>query len=100
MYYNNTSKDQIIPVSLPGSTGAQYTLINAGSITNQGIEATLQQYFLRKKKFVWSATAIFSRNISKVNYITDNITNVSLGGIWMEARGQAGDPYWHFLWQM
>ncbi|HEX6428981.1 MAG TPA: SusC/RagA family TonB-linked outer membrane protein [Niastella sp.] len=93
VYYNNTSKDQIIPVSLPGSTGAQYTLINAGSITNQGIEATLQQYFIKKKKLVWSATAIFSKNISKVNYISDNITNVSLGGIWMEARGQAGDPY-------
>ncbi|MCS3795480.1 SusC/RagA family TonB-linked outer membrane protein [Niastella sp. OAS944] len=93
VYYNNTSKDQIIPVSLPGSTGAQYTLINAGSITNHGIEATLQQYFLKKKKITWSATAIFSKNISKVNYITDAITNVSLGGIWMEARGQAGDPY-------
>ncbi|WP_207510650.1 SusC/RagA family TonB-linked outer membrane protein [Longitalea luteola] len=93
VYYHNNSKDQIIPVSLPGSTGAQYTLTNAGSITNQGIEASLQQYFIKKKQLTWSATAIFSRNISKVNYITNTINNVILGGIWMEARGQAGDPY-------
>jgi TonB-linked SusC/RagA family outer membrane protein len=93
VYYNNNSKDQIIPVSLPASTGAQFTLINAGNIVNQGIEASLQQYFIKKKKITWNATAIFSKNSSKVKYITDGIDNVSLGGIWMEARGQAGQPY-------
>ncbi len=93
VYYYNSSKDQIIPVSLPYATGAQFTLANAGNIINRGIEASLQQQLIRKKSLSWNATAIFSKNISKVKYITDDITNVSLGGIWMEARGQAGDPY-------
>lgn len=92
-YYNNNSKDQIIPVSLPASTGASNTLINAGNIVNRGIEASLQQNIVKSKKFNWTATALFSKNNSKVNYITDGIDNVSLGGIWMEARGQAGQPY-------
>ncbi|MGO4288786.1 SusC/RagA family TonB-linked outer membrane protein [Chitinophaga sp. RAB17] len=93
VYYNNSSKDQIIPVTLPYSTGAAYTLINAGNIVNRGVEASLQQRIVSGRKFSWTATALFNKNISRVNYITDNISSVSLGGIWMEARGQAGQPY-------
>lgn len=92
-FYHTNSKDQIIPVSLPASTGAQFTLINAGNIINKGIEASLQQYFVKKKDFSWNATALFSKNISKVKYITEGSDNISLGGIWMEARAQAGQPY-------
>ncbi|WP_207632720.1 SusC/RagA family TonB-linked outer membrane protein [Foetidibacter luteolus] len=95
-YYHNSSKDQIIPVSLPNSTGASSSIINAGNIVNRGIEITLQQTIIKNKNFGWNATALFNKNISKVNYITNSITNVSLGGIWMEARGQAGDPYGTF----
>ncbi|WP_291909733.1 SusC/RagA family TonB-linked outer membrane protein [Chitinophaga sp. CB10] len=93
VYYYNSSKDQIIPVTLPYSTGAAYTLTNAGNIINKGLELNLQQKIITGTRFNWSATALFNKNISKVNYITDNITSVSLGGIWMEARGQAGEPY-------
>ncbi|MBO9731512.1 MAG: SusC/RagA family TonB-linked outer membrane protein [Chitinophaga sp.] len=93
VYYHNTSKDQIIPVTLPYSTGAAYTLTNAGNIVNRGLEATLQQRVINSQQFSWTATALFNKNISRVNYITDNISSVSLGGIWMEARGQAGQPY-------
>ncbi|SHM09156.1 TonB-linked outer membrane protein, SusC/RagA family [Chitinophaga jiangningensis] len=93
VYYYNSSKDQIIPVTLPYSTGAAYTLTNAGNIINKGLELNLQQKIITGAKFNWTATALFNKNISKVNYITDNISSVSLGGIWMEARGQAGEPY-------
>ncbi|NLU94932.1 SusC/RagA family TonB-linked outer membrane protein [Chitinophaga sp. Ak27] len=93
VYYHNSSKDQIIPVTLPYSTGAAYTLTNAGNIVNRGLEATLQQRIINSRNFNWTATALFNKNISRVNYITDNISSVSLGGIWMEARGQAGQPY-------
>lgn len=96
VYYDNSSKDQIIPVSLPYSTGAVSSIINAGNIVNRGFEANLQQYIVRKKNFSWTATALFSRNVSKVKYITDGLSNVSLGGIWLEARGQAGQPYGAF----
>lgn len=93
VYYNNSSKDQIIPVSLPSSTGAYSSITNAGNIVNRGIEASLQQHILRRKNFSWNATALFSKNVSKVKYITDGLNTVSLGGIWMEARGQVGQPY-------
>ncbi|MGN6494311.1 MAG: SusC/RagA family TonB-linked outer membrane protein [Agriterribacter sp.] len=93
VYYNNSSKDQIIPVSLPYSTGATSSIINAGNIVNRGIEATLQQAIIRNKNISWNATAIFNRNVSKVNSIAPGLSNVSLGGIWMEARGQVGEPY-------
>ena len=95
-YYHTSSKDQIIPVSLPNSTGASSSIINAGNIVNRGVEITLQQTIIKNKNFGWNATALFNKNISKVNYITNTIKNVSLGGIWMEARGQAGDAYGTF----
>lgn len=93
VYYYNSSKDQIIPVSLPYSTGAASTLANAGNIVNRGIEASLQQNILKGKNFSWNATVLFTKNISLVKYINSSISNISLGGIWMEARGQAGQPY-------
>ncbi|GAO41916.1 SusC/RagA family TonB-linked outer membrane protein [Flavihumibacter petaseus] len=93
VYYHNSSRDQIIPVSLPSSTGAYSSIINAGNIINRGFEITLQQSIIRRKNFSWNATALFSRNISEVVSIADNLNSVSLGGIWMEARGQVGQPY-------
>ncbi|PSL47213.1 TonB-linked SusC/RagA family outer membrane protein [Chitinophaga niastensis] len=99
VYYNNTSRDQIIPVSLPSSTGALYDLRNAGVIVNRGIEASLQQNIVRRKNIEWNASLIFSKNISKVKSLGEGLTSVSLGGVWMEARGMVGEPYGVFYGQ-
>ncbi len=93
VYYNNLSKDQIIPVSIPASSGSNYNLINAGQISNKGVEITLRETLIQRDGFSWDASLVYAKNISKVISLADGIDNVSLGGIWMEARGMAGKPY-------
>ncbi|QHT65589.1 SusC/RagA family TonB-linked outer membrane protein [Rhodocytophaga rosea] len=94
VYYHNLSKDQIIPVAIPSSTGSQFSLINAGEISNRGVEITLNATPIQTPgSFRWDATLVYSKNISKVLSLAEGIDNVSLGGIWMEARGMVGQPY-------
>ncbi len=94
VYYNNLSRDQIIPVAIPSSTGSQNSLVNAGKISNRGVEVNLRVTPVRTAGgFSWDASVVYARNISKVLSLADGIDNVSLGGIWMEARGMAGKPY-------
>ncbi|MCW3468003.1 SusC/RagA family TonB-linked outer membrane protein [Chitinophaga nivalis] len=93
VYYHNTSRDQIIPVSLPASTGALYDLRNAGVIVNRGIEASLQQEVIRRKYFEWNTTLFFAKNISNIAALAEGLNSVSLGGVWMEARAMVGQPY-------
>ncbi|WP_143307575.1 SusC/RagA family TonB-linked outer membrane protein [Chitinophaga vietnamensis] len=97
VYYHNTSRDQIIPVSLPASSGALYDLRNAGVIVNRGIEASLQQRIVRTRHFEWNTTLLFSKNISEVRTLADGLNSVTLGGVWIEARGMAGQPYGVFF---
>lgn len=94
VYYNNLSRDQIIPVAIPSSSGSQFNLINAGEISNKGVELTLRATPIETPGgFTWDASVVYSKNISKVLSLAEGIDNVSLGGIWMEARGMVGKPY-------
>lgn len=93
VYYDNLSRDQIIPVAIPSSTGSQNDLINAGEISNKGVEVALRVTPIRSGTFTWDASLLYSRNVSKVLSLAEGISNVSLGGIWMEARGMVGKPY-------
>src|SRR5690606_31781371 len=41
-YYNNESRNQILSIPIPGSTGYGFSLVNAGKIQNKGVEVTLR----------------------------------------------------------
>lgn len=99
VWYHTTGRDQIIPVSLPPSSGALYDLRNTGVIVNKGIEATLQQRLLRNRHLSWNTTLIFSRSQSRVVSLADDLNSVNLGGVWIESRGMAGQPYGVFYGQ-
>ncbi len=96
VYYNNRSKDQILPQSIPSSTGYSYTLINGGEISNQGIEAALRVTPVKSKSLVWNSTVIYSKNISKVISVAPGSQNVSFGGVFVDARAQVGEAYGTF----
>lgn len=71
-YYGET-KDQILPLSLSGTTGYTSQIINAGLISNQGIELTLKGLPVKTKEFEWQITGTFSSNKNKVKELLDGV---------------------------
>ncbi len=83
-YYEKYTDDLLQQRILPLSSGYDRMLVNDGSITNKGIEITLDGTVLRTKDLTLNATAIYYRNR---NHVTDlgnaqesgNITDANTG---------------------
>ena len=65
-YYVQKNVNQIIPLSVSGTSGFASTLINAGLIRNRGIEISLTATPVRSKSFTWNTTLNLNRNRSMV----------------------------------
>ena len=78
--YNRTAKDQIIGRSLDYSTGYQNTLINAGEISNKGIEAGVTITPVRSNAVVWNIRGTFTKNVSKVVSLPEGSKEINIGG--------------------
>ncbi|MBB2143857.1 SusC/RagA family TonB-linked outer membrane protein [Pedobacter sp. LMG 31464] len=75
-YYINQNRNQILGVTLNGATGYTSNLINAGSLTNRGIEFSLTGTPVKSKNVNWDLTLNFSKSKTIVNKITDKQSNV------------------------
>lgn len=64
-FYNQTSSDQILKIATSASSGYSQALINAGSIQNKGIEATLSVRPI-DRTLKWDMGLNFARNSNKV----------------------------------
>ncbi|MBR4898991.1 MAG: SusC/RagA family TonB-linked outer membrane protein [Prevotella sp.] len=95
-YYNQVSKDQIIPLHTAASSGYTYSLVNAGEIVNKGIEIALNGRVLQYKDFAWDAGVNFSKNINKVNALVDGMDDLMLeAASWcdVEVKAVVGEEY-------
>ena len=90
--YKNESRNQILPVSIPTSTGYSSFTTNAGLIVNKGIEAILTLVPVNTSAFRWSAVLNFSHNQSMVHSLTGEGSMISLmstnGGTQVIMEGQ------------
>jgi hypothetical protein len=65
--YKTDSKNQILPLPTPNSSGYDARVINAGQIRNKGIEVQLNAVPVRSRSgFEWDVNVNFARNLSKV----------------------------------
>jgi TonB-linked SusC/RagA family outer membrane protein len=65
VYYAET-KNQIIPLSLSGSTGYTTRVINAGLISNKGVEFALHATPVKTRDFGWESSFTLASNRNKV----------------------------------
>jgi outer membrane receptor protein involved in Fe transport len=79
-YYNRLAKDQIINRPLDPSTGYGETFINAGSISNKGIEAALTVTPVKTSSLTWDITANFTKNVSKVEELPEGSKEILVNG--------------------
>ncbi|MFT4017153.1 MAG: SusC/RagA family TonB-linked outer membrane protein [Agriterribacter sp.] len=75
-YYNNTSKDLIIPVSVPVTSGYSSIYLNSGSIRNKGVEISLSGTPIQTKDFSWDLRINYTANRNKVLSIYPELTEM------------------------
>ena len=93
-YYDQISRNQILGVEISKSSGYDSRILNAGKISNTGIEIVLTGSPVRLSNgFNWETTLNFSRNRNKVLELAEGLTTYVLysrQGLNSEARvGQA-----------
>ncbi|WP_192350868.1 SusC/RagA family TonB-linked outer membrane protein [Algoriphagus sp. Y33] len=80
-YFDNRTKNQIIPIELDIATGYASRIINAGEIQNRGIEIVMSANPIRNSSgFSWNLMANFTRNRGKVLELTEGLDTYSLTG--------------------
>ena len=75
--YSTKSKNQILSLPTPVSSGYRGRIINAGEISNKGIEVQLSAVPIKlSNSFTWNVSVNFSRNISKVVSLAPGVDNI------------------------
>ncbi len=94
-YYDKSTKDQIFPITVSPASGFQAKSINAGRVTNRGIEALLSVIPIKDFRNVeWTTTLNFARNRSRVAELIPGSTTIVLGTGWyVNVEARVGEPY-------
>ena len=96
--YDITSTDQFLSLSAPSGSGYTTYFVNAGKITNNGVEISLRGDVVEKSNFRWSTIFNIAQNKNKIVEIHPDLNNLSTGagegfGSRMVAGGSIGDFY-------
>ncbi len=78
--YNRQAKDQLLNRDLDPSTGFTSQKINAGNVTNKGIELSLGYTVIKNKNWKWQLDGLYSRNRSKVSDIPADLKEIRTSG--------------------
>jgi hypothetical protein len=82
-YYYSLAKNQIMPVTLPKSTGYDSKRLNSGELQNSGIELQLNAAILEMPSgFTWNAILNYTKNWSLVKSIHPDLESLPLNGAW------------------
>jgi TonB-linked SusC/RagA family outer membrane protein len=80
-YYETETADQIMAVPISGTSGYSSKVVNAGSISNKGIEAQLNLIPVETKNFSWDMSINYTQSTSTVNSLNEGLESIILGGI-------------------
>jgi TonB-linked SusC/RagA family outer membrane protein len=93
-YYNTTSTDQIFQVPVSGASGYTSQIVNAGKVTNKGIEVALSGAPVVSDDFRWDISVNWSRNRNKLVELTPGIENyrIATGPFAATIDARVGQP--------
>jgi len=96
-YYVNDSKNQILSIPVPNSTGYGFNTVNAGEIQNKGIELALSGTPIKTDDFTWELFGTFTKNKSDVLALPNGVSQIAIGGFnGMGIVAAKGYPYGEF----
>ena len=74
-YYDSRTRDALIAMSIPTSTGFTSYMENLGNVENRGVEATANWRFLQRGQSFMSLTASIAHNENRVMKISDALSS-------------------------
>lgn len=94
-YYRNDNKDQIINLTLPGSSGFSQALVNAGNIRSEGVELSIGGTPIQKRDFSWDVNLNLAHNTSTVVELAAGLKNRQLqSAFWgMTINAKVGEEW-------
>ena len=93
-YYSRETVDQIVPVDVSPTTGFTSVFVNAGVMTNKGVEITLSGTPIKISGFQWDVSVNFAKIENEVVSLKEGVQSIGRGGTWAaELRIQEGFPY-------
>jgi TonB-linked SusC/RagA family outer membrane protein len=78
--YQRTAKDQILNRDLDPSTGYTSQQINAGKVTNKGIELDLGYTVIQNRNWKWQLDGLYTLNKSMVSEIPSDLKQIVTAG--------------------
>ncbi|MEP6847064.1 MAG: SusC/RagA family TonB-linked outer membrane protein, partial [Panacibacter sp.] len=85
-YYERNTKDLLLNVEIPGTTGFASQLRNVGSLNNRGIEFSINSTNIRSKNFAWSTNLNFGANKNKITDLDGQVLGTG------ENKAKEGEP--------
>lgn len=73
-YYDSRTRDALIAMSIPTSTGFTSYMENLGNIQNRGVEATLNYRFWHKGQSYMTLNGSLAHNVNKITKISDALS--------------------------
>jgi TonB-linked SusC/RagA family outer membrane protein len=94
-YYSSRTLNDIVNPEIPPSTGYQTGTLNAGEITNKGIEVTINATPIEKKDFSWNMTLNWAKNYNKVVAISDSLSTYTITAVnsQLNINAEKGKPF-------
>ena len=94
-YYSNITKNQIVSIDVPLSTGYFANNINAGKIANKGVEVTLGLTPVETRNFKWDLDATFASNKQTVEELAEGLDEYTLtsGLSGLQIKAAKGDSF-------
>ena len=94
-YYDKTTRNQIVPVQVTPMTGVTERMLNAGQISNHGVELLVDATPVRLANGLeWSVTANYTRNRSNVDELYEGLQSLVLGTFYnTSVQARPGQPY-------
>lgn len=94
-YYQTNTKDEILPLSVSGTTGYIYKMINSGEIENKGIEVAIHATPIKTHDFEWNTSFTIASNKNKVKSLADGVDyyKIASAPFMAEVGAKVGEEY-------
>lgn len=94
--YNKNTRDLLLNVPLPFTTGYENSLQNLGEVRNRGVELNLNTVNVKRKSFSWTTDVNFSMNRNEVISLGEDADEFYVNGTFWRFTGdfivREGEP--------
>lgn len=92
-FYSSETKDQIVPLSVSGTTGYTFRVVNGGVIENKGMELMLKLVPVRSRAFTWESALTLASNKNKVKDMIVDYYRLATAPFKVEVGAVKGKAY-------